>query len=282
MRSKHILIAVVLVTLFSVVTAFAGDTDSSAAPNATSSYTLENIYQRLNAGAAGAQSTWTEPAAGPGSTMHTLNEIMGKAPTVNDTNGAVPSEVLTGKTYWGLTSGEWGLRTGSGTGGGTTTAIPKTGQTTSYGTRDDGDLQKGVAWPDPRFTDNSDGTVTDNLTGLIWLKNANCFGQQTWANALTSANNLDSGSCGLSDGSIAGNWRLPNVRELYSLIDFSHYNPALPSGHPFTGVQSSFYWSSTTFASFTDNAWIVNLNNGSVYNGNKTYTNYVWPVRGGQ
>jgi hypothetical protein len=32
----------------------------------------------------------------------------------------------------------------------------------------------GVAWPNPRFTDNSDGTVTDNLTGLIWLKNANC------------------------------------------------------------------------------------------------------------
>ena len=54
--------------------------------------------------------------------------------------------------------------------------VPKTGQTVSYATGDDGDLQKGVAWPDPRFTDNSDGTVTDNLTGLIWLKNANCFG----------------------------------------------------------------------------------------------------------
>jgi len=52
----------------------------------------------------------------------------------------------------------------------------KTGQTTSYATGDDGDLQRGIPWPNPRFTDNEDGTVTDNLTGLIWLKDANCFG----------------------------------------------------------------------------------------------------------
>ena len=56
--------------------------------------------------------------------------------------------------------------------------VPKTGQTTSYGTGDDGALQKGVAWPTPRFTDNSNGTVTDNLTRLIWMKNANAFGTE--------------------------------------------------------------------------------------------------------
>ena len=55
----------------------------------------------------------------------------------------------------------------------------KTGQTVSYALGDDGDLQKGVMWPVPRFTDNGSGTVTDNLTGLIWLKDANCFGSQT-------------------------------------------------------------------------------------------------------
>lgn len=52
--------------------------------------------------------------------------------------------------------------------------VPKTGLTTSYAPGDDGALQKGVAWPNPRFTDNNNGTITDNLTGLIWLKNANC------------------------------------------------------------------------------------------------------------
>ena len=85
--------------------------------------------------------------------------------------------------------------------------------------------RRGVAWPNPRFTDNSNGTVTDNLTGLIWLKNANCFGTQTWANALSAANTLNSGECGLTDGSAEGDWRLPNVREQQSLIDYGRFQP---------------------------------------------------------
>ena len=71
-----------------------------------------------------------------------------------------------------------------------------------------------------RLIDNGNGTVTDNLTGLIWLKNANCTntvggvakanGYLSWANALTWSNNLANGNCGLSDGSsAAGNqWHL--------------------------------------------------------------------------
>ena len=50
----------------------------------------------------------------------------------------------------------------------------------------------------------------------------------------------------------------------------------------FTGVQSNNYWSSTTNANNTSNAWNVNLNNGNVNNNNKTNSNYVWPVRGGE
>jgi hypothetical protein len=160
--------------------------------------------------------------------------------------------------------------------------VPKTGQTASYATGDDGDLEKGVAWPTPRFTDNGNGTVTDNLTGLIWLKNANCFGARNWTQALSDANTLNSGECGLGDGSSEGDWRLPNVRELQSLIDYGCYSPALPSGHPFTGVQSSLYWSSTTRAYYTSFAWNVDLRVGYVYRNLKTVTFYVWPVRGGQ
>lgn len=92
-------------------------------------------------------------------------------------------------------------------------ALPKTGQTTCYdsagvipctGTGQDGDIRAGVAWPSPRFTDNGNGTITDHLTGLTWLKNVNCFGDQEWATALNLANNLHSGQCGLTDGSAAG------------------------------------------------------------------------------
>ena len=160
--------------------------------------------------------------------------------------------------------------------------VEKTGQTTSHATGDDGDLERGVAWPVPRFTDNDDGTVTDNLTGLIWLKNANCFGSRTWSQALSDCNGLTSGSCGLSDGSSAGDWRLPNIRELPSLVDYGGYNPALPSGYPFDGVQSAYYWSSSTSASYPSYAWGVYMSNGGVGIGNKLSNYYVWPVRGGQ
>src|SRR5882672_9857768 len=105
--------------------------------------------------------------------------------------------------------------------------IPQTGQTLSYADGDDGDLQTGVASPVPRFTDNLDGTVTDKLTALIWLKNANCFSSRTWVLAVSTAQGLASGSCGLLDGSLPGDWRLPNGRELHSLIDFGFFGPAL-------------------------------------------------------
>jgi hypothetical protein len=126
--------------------------------------------------------------------------------------------------------------------------VSVTGQTDSFAAGDDGDGEEGVRFPTPRFTDNLNGTMLDNLTGLIWLKSANRFAGQTWFNALNAANTLASGSCGFTDGSVAGDWRLPNVKELQSLIDFGHFNPSLPLDHPFSGVQSSLYWSSTTYA----------------------------------
>ena len=158
-----------------------------------------------------------------------------------------------------------------------------TGQQKSYAVGDDGDWMIGAASPSTRFFDNGDGTVKDNLTGLIWLKNANCFGPQTWAAALTSANSLASPSCSLSDGSTAGQWRLPNRKELMSLVDRSQYNPALPTGNPFSStVQSDSYWSGSTSSGNATNAWGVFMVNGYVGNGNKAYSGYVWPVRAGQ
>jgi len=185
---------------------------------------------------------------------------------------------------------------------------PKTGQTTTYATGDDGHLRTGAGEVSPRFKDNNNGTITDLLTGLIWLKNANCIafraGDTTvdnyrdWARALISADSLTSGYCGLSDGSVAGEWRLPNREELKSLTHAGYFNPALSNtagtgpwtaGAPFTSVtwgphpcSYCSYWSSTTYAGNTEHAWIVSLADGVVSTDNKTETNFVWPVRGGQ
>ncbi|MBF0437342.1 MAG: DUF1566 domain-containing protein [Magnetococcales bacterium] len=161
-----------------------------------------------------------------------------------------------------------------------TPIIPKTGQTTSYAVGDDGALQKGVAWPDPRFTDNGNGTITDNLTGLIWLKNANCFGTQTWTNALASANALASGSCGLTDGSETGAWRLPNLRELRSLSDYGYSQLIVRPDLPFTGMQPDFYWSSTTSDNDTSSAFYGFIEGGSGYYRPKTNAYQVLPVKG--
>ena len=77
-------------------------------------------------------------------------------------------------------------------------------------------------------------------------------------------------------------WRLPNLRELQSLIDYENAFPALPSGHPFTNETSSDYWSSTTHAYFPYHAWSVSFYNGYIYYYYKSDYGYVRAVRGGQ
>ena len=155
------------------------------------------------------------------------------------------------------------------------------------------DSNKGIASPNPRFTDNSNGTVTDNLTGLVWLQNANVAGARNWADALTDVENLngDGTMNGIftgdksNGGSYQKDWRLPNRNELESLTDYNNNNPALPSGYSnfFSGVQSGSYWSSDTLKGGIAYAWIVNLSDyGIMDTAHKTETCYVWPVRAGK
>ena len=161
--------------------------------------------------------------------------------------------------------------------------VPQTGQTTSHADYDDGYYEMGVICREPRFTDNGDGTVTDNCTGLIWLKNADRFGPQNWANALASCSGLADDGTDLKDGSQAGDWRTPNLRELQSLIDYGQQDPALPVGHPFINQQTYFYWSSTSQAGDPYNyAFLVYFNTGNVERYLKTNSIfYVTCVRDG-
>ncbi len=172
-------------------------------------------------------------------------------------------------------------------------SLPRTGQTTSYAAGDDHDAARGVAWPGARFTDHGDGTVTDQLSGLIWLKDAGCSAATQWSAALAAANQLASGACGLSDGSSAGQWRMPNANELESLVDVSQAHPAVSVASPFKNIDLVHaYWSSTTYTAapanamairFTDGRWIngADAGDGSFSNTKATSSNSLWAVRSG-
>jgi len=125
----------------------------------------------------------------------------------------------------------------------------------------------GAAW----CGDNGDGTVTVN--GLVWLKDAGCYGRMNWNDAMSRPKTLAHGQCGLSDKSKIGDWRLPTIDELKAIYS---------AKNQFKAVQANAYWSSSTYAYYTDNAWVVYMHVGNVGYDGKDFYNYVWPVRGGQ
>jgi hypothetical protein len=120
------------------------------------------------------------------------------------------------------------------------------------------------------YTDNQDGTVTDNSTGLMWEQNGTTG--LSWEQSLSYCVNLNLG--GHKD------WRLPTIKELHSLGDFQHANPAIDTDY-FPNTQS-FYWSSTTYAYFTGYAWGINFDSGDDPYYYKAYGGNVRAVRGGQ
>ena len=154
-----------------------------------------------------------------------------------------------------------------------------------------------------RFVDCGNGTVTDTDTGLIWLKDANCFGNQDWGSSEASTAGLADGQCGLTDNSSAGNWRLPTLRclsgsgcdvagttgELASIFAPSCPAPQVPDtagtgcwseGNPFSGLRS-YLWSSTKSQYNGGYWWFVNLDNGYVSGAHGGSSLGMWPVRGG-
>ena len=174
--------------------------------------------------------------------------------------------------------------------------LPRSGQTASYGPGDDGDLQKGTRLSDPRFVDRySDGTVSDTLTGLMWLMDANCIashypsltpighlaGTVDWQGALNFIEGINDGTypdCS-SSTYVYTDWRLPNVNELVSLTNFGEANKAawLMSAHGFINVQANEYHSSSRYDP-TEN-YRVWMSTGGLSRGGINTQRYVWPVR---
>lgn len=151
-----------------------------------------------------------------------------------------------------------------------------------------------------RYVDCGNGTVTDTVTGLIWLKQADCYGTLNWARANRTAARLRDGDCGLTDGSLRGDWRLPTHPEWYAMVaravGLACYTvgPTLTNdagtacyghgaGASITGVARDGYWSSTADEVSPNQAHFVNLDNGDTGSiaPKVITTGRIWPVRGG-
>ncbi len=190
-------------------------------------------------------------------------------------------------------------------GGSGTAPVEDSGQVLCYdatgtpracsGTGEDGEHQAGVGAPAPRFSNNSDGTITDNLTGLVWLQDANCpsTAPMLWQEALdwVAQFNTTAIACDNYTAMTFTDWRLPNVKELASLADYGQGTPAVTPGHPFLNLQfgqppdyvSPLYWSSTSPTFFATNAYALLIDFGGIGTPDKdTASHFVWPVRGGQ
>jgi hypothetical protein len=139
------------------------------------------------------------------------------------------------------------------------------------------------------YHDNGDGTVTDNNTLLVWEKKvsgSSCLhcvdDTYTFANAtgaFLAAINAEGGS-GLGGHS---DWRVPNVKELQSIVDYSKSfpDPTIASGFP-GSTAADFYWSSTPYAGLSSLAWGVGFDGGGLSVGGKIFSQRVRAVRGGR
>lgn len=136
--------------------------------------------------------------------------------------------------------------------------------------------------PDSRYTLHSDGTVTDSWTELMWQR---CSLSQTWdGSTCTGSASTYTWQGALQQGesnSFAGysDWRLPNRKELRSIVAYDRYSPAINTT-VFPNTPSSSYWSSSV-ANYSD-TWVIHFNNGDDGDSGRDYTGAVRLVRGGQ
>lgn len=140
----------------------------------------------------------------------------------------------------------------------------------------DAAVGSGLRCTGSRFKAVSADLIEDSLTGLIWTRDCSLFEYPIdWEESLVLIEEMNrSGRFNRTD------WRLPNRRELRSLIDHGQKNPALPRPNSFVNINSGWYWTSTTVAKNASYAWYVHLEGGRMFYGKKTEYYWVWPVAG--
>jgi hypothetical protein len=158
--------------------------------------------------------------------------------------------------------------------------LPRTGQISTYdqagklidfqGSGQDGEFQRGMVWPDPRFIINRNGTVSDAFSGLMWLKDGNCFDDLPWPSALKAVADFNQGEVLCHETkSEYHDWFLPDLNQLAAIIDAQAKVPIDQlrlTG--FTNLQSNVYWTATPYRGQL-NAWGVDFSTGAIDRHNK-------------
>jgi len=236
--------------------------------------TFENAITYCDDLVLGSYSDWRLPT--PLEAFSIMN-LQNSNPAINTTYFSSPT--TPGADYWWTTTLQfgdpnkvWCTNAGGGIGNKPKTEALGAGGTLKYNAR----AVRTVTTPTTitnHFTDNGDGTVTDNLTQLVWQKipNANAV---TWEEALSYAESLSIAS--------NANWRLPNIKELQSINNELTTNPSVYAPY-FSNLGVHNYWSFTTLKPNTANpasAWYWNSQFGITSYGVKTTANYVLCVSG--
>ena len=227
----------------------------------------EQIFTDASVGSGINPLTFAVPAtAVPGDSYarFRLDSVGGLAPTGFATDGEVEDELVEIRF--------------------STLDIAETGQTTSFAAGDDGAFQMGVPWPDPRFTDNGDGSISDELTGLMWTQDnvnpgpapCNPGVTRNWFDSLTYVDCLNS-NLGHDD------WRMPNIVEINSLMHYqvADHRPWWAS-QGFTMTTNFWWWSSTNIPNGLSSVHTLSV--FAVISGRNKLAvtgGAVWPVRGG-
>ena len=276
LKTKNILknisfaIIVILIT-FSMVNA--GDLFPSASTVLPTFYTLGDIYDKLtdNTTSADEGDHDLTSSATPASTFHTLKDIYEAIPILEANN------IATGTTYMGVTGTMYSSQS------------LKTGQTLCYdpsgstgdeisctGTGQDGEYQVGQAMSYTTTTN----TVLDNSTGLMWkkcsegLSGDNCETGSATTHTFAQAIAI----CEDDTTDEYTNWRLPNIKELLSIVDYGKVSPAIDTDF-FPGTVSDLYWSSTAYLDCPYYAWVVYFGGGNANGDAKDGDIYVRCVR---
>lgn len=269
-KTTRYIIAVVFLFGLINIAAFAGELNSPAAPADAGSamFTLEDLYNRLLSGTAGNKRSgaFTEPTAAPGSTMHNLNEIMNKAPIV-DALGAVNTQVLTGKKFWGLTSGQWGLQTGTMSNVGAQNLTPGAASQTITAGYHDG---TGKVGGDPSLVSGNikAGTAIFGVAGDANVVNT--------ASGDATSGELMSGKKAWVDGAeVTGTLATKSISNATTTIESGFFNgttlSAIDTDLTFTNIRAG-----TTIFGISGNPYVVDTSTGNATAGEILFGRKAW------